>query len=189
MKQVHPEQYRGLHPYWGLAVVVIVLWHGLYTAHTLGTDFLFSLCYLTNLVLAVGLMCRSTLLISIGFGWTVIGFPLWLIDVFVTRELIPSSLLFHTGGLFIGFHAARHTVISRWLVLSALPLGLFSCLLARQFTDPQHNINAVFRIQQGWEWLFPNFLISYLTQVGVYALFFIGFPRVCNRFVYKGAQA
>ena len=75
MKDAHPEQYSGLHPYWGLAVVAIVLWHGRYTAHTLGTDYLFSLCYLTNLVLAAGVMCRSSLLISIGFGWTVIGFP------------------------------------------------------------------------------------------------------------------
>jgi hypothetical protein len=188
MKQVHTEQKHGLHPWWGLVVVAIVLWHGLNTAQTLGTDYLFSLCYLTNLVLAAGLLCCSTLLIGIGFAWTVIGFPLWLLDVVITRSLVPSSLLFHTGGLFLGFYAARHMLIPRWLILTALPVGLFSCLLARLFTDPQYNINAVFRIQQGWEWLFPNFLTSYLAQVGAYALILSVFPQVCNRFVYKGVR-
>lgn len=188
MNKVHAEHNCGLHPYWGLVIVAIVLWHGFYTAQTLGADYLFSLCYLANLVLAAGLLCRSPLLVGIGFAWAVIGFPLWLLDVVITRTLVPSSLLFHTGGLFLGLYAARFTVFPRWLVLAALPIGLFSSLLARLFTDPQYNINAVFRIQQGWEWLFPNFLTSYLTQVGAYALILLAFPRICRRFVYKGGQ-
>ena len=188
MKQVQTERKPGPHPWWGLVVVAIVVWHGFYTARTLGADYLFSLCYLTNLVLAAGLFCRSPLLIGIGFAWTLIGFPLWLGDVVITRAFVPSSLLFHTGGLFLGLYAARFMVLPRWLVLTGLPIGLFSCLLARLFSDPQYNINAVFRIQQGWEWLFPNFLTSYLTQVGAYALILLAFPRVCNKFIYKGSQ-
>lgn len=189
MRNVLHIQARGVHRCWGIVVLAVVLWHGQYTARTLGADYLFSLCYFSNVLLAAGLMLRSALLIAVGFGWTLIGLPLWVADVIVTKTFVFSSLAFHTVGLCLGFVSARHMLFPRWLVCVALPAGLFSCLLARLFTDPHCNVNAVFRVQQGWEWLFPNFLISYLAQNIVYALCFWLLPWVSNRFIYEGEPA
>lgn len=169
-----------------MPVLAVVVWHGSHTARTLSPDYLLSLCYFSNVILAAGILYRSGLLLGVGFGWALIGLPLWIYQMCLTRYVTISSIAFHTTGLCLGFLALRRTRIPRWIVLTAIPTGLFSYLLAKVFTHPQFNINAAFRVQQGWEWAFPNEHVSFLVQLVAYTLYFWYLPVACCSFVYAG---
>ena len=60
-------------------------------------------------------------------------------------------------------------------------MGILSCLLARVFTHPQYNVNAAFRVQQGWEFVFPDIRASIFAQLMVYSLVFLVISVVSNR--------
>lgn len=181
MSTASQERLNGIHPAWGLAVLAATGWQCVHTFRSVGPDGLFALCYLTNFILAAGVLCRSGLLTGIGFGWTLIAFPLWLVDALVTHTATASCVALHATGLCVGTYALRHTLMPRWIVLAALPIGLLSCGMARLCTAPQLNINAVFSVQQGWNWLFPNHLVSFLAQNVVYSLVFWYLPVLNSR--------
>lgn len=170
----------------GGLVLAVVAWHGVSIVRVLGPDYLFSMCYLANIILAAGVILRSGLLLGTGFGWALVALPLWAINSWVTGQVSLSSMAFHTTGIGVGFLALRRTVLPRWIVLVAVPAGFFSYLLARAFTEPSHNINAAFRVQQGWEWMFSDVRAYVLAQLLVYSSVFLLVPVMSNRLVYAG---
>jgi len=58
--------------------------------------------------------------------------------------------------------------------------------LARLFTDEKLNINAAFRVYDGWEGLFSNYRIYFLTMLVSFGLFFVMLTYLSNRFFYRG---
>lgn len=177
---------EGLHPYWGLVVAAVLIWHGVGISLAVSPHYLLSVCYVANIILAAGILARSSLLTGIGFGWAVVALPLWIINLFATGQVMISSLALHTTGLSLGFLFFRHKTMPRWLVAAAIPSALVPYLLGRVLTDPRYNINAAFRVQNGWQSVFTDFHLYLLTQLAVFSLFFLALPAVSNRYIYIG---
>jgi len=183
----HDSQARSkLHPAWAGVVFAAVAWHGVNICSRLGCDYLLSVCFVANLILAAGILARSGLLIGIGYGWALIALPLWAIESFRVGFVAPSSVALHATGIGLGFCASRRTLIPNGLVFAAVPVGLLALLLARLLTRPEFNINTAFRVQEGWTGLFPDHRVYLLVQLAVYAAIFYCIPRVSNRFVCGG---
>jgi hypothetical protein len=140
---------RNIHPLLGWGILALVLWHGITLVTRLAPDYLCSVCFMANAILAAGLIIGSGLMIGIGFGWAVIGLPLWAFHVWIAGDVLPSSVALHLIGCSVGFVGVRAVPPPRWLVLVALPVGICACLLARFLTHPCYNVNAVFRVQEG----------------------------------------
>lgn len=179
---------RRLNPCWGFAILAVVAWHGIVISRTLGLDYLLSLCYLSHILLATGILVRSAPLVGTGFGWALIALPLWIFDSIHAGRLMFSSLAFHTIGIAVGFLALRRMTLPGWLAVVALPIGLLSFLLARFCTRLEFNINAAFRVQEGWELIFPDYRVYLVVQLAVYAMIFCILPAVNNRFVFAGEK-
>lgn len=173
---------------WGVLLLAVIVWHGISISLRLGTDYLFSACFLANSMLAAGILARSGLLVGAGFAGVLIALPLWGFHVWTTGQMAPSSLAFHTVGAGVGLAAVRRAVLPRWLALAVIAFWLCSCLLARLFTDPQHNINAVFRVQEEWQPLFHDFRLFLAAQVALYVLVCLFIPRLGRRGFAAGAQ-
>ncbi len=170
-----------IHHGWGVAILAIVVWHGIDTVRHLGPDYLFSMCYLANALLAIGIIIASPPLIGVGFGWALIGLPLWTVDAWLSESVSPSSVVLHLAGVGVGILAVRHIELPRRLVLLAIPTGLLSYVLARAFTQPCHNINAAFRVQAGWEAVFADRCLYFLVQAAAYTSVFLLLPAVTDR--------
>jgi hypothetical protein len=174
----------GLHPGWAGLVLAAVAWHGISICCRHGCDYLLSLCFLANIVLAAGILARSGLLLGIGYGWALIALPLWAFHSFHAGGVAPSSIALHGTGVGVGFLASRRTPIPGRLALAAVPFGLFSMLLARLCTRPEFNINTAFRVQDGWTQIFQNYPVYLAVQVVAYTTVFSILPRIGNRGVH-----
>ena len=177
---------QSLHPGWVLAVLAVIVWHGINISRVVSPNCLLSVCYVANLILAAGILIRSGLLIGIGFGWALIALPLWVVNAVVMGHILISSLALHLTGLCAGFMSLRYQTMPRWLVVVAIPVGLVPYLLGQAFTDPQYNLNAAFRVQNGWQSLFPDFHLYVLVQLVVYTVIFLILPTFSNRLIYVG---
>lgn len=172
----------------GVIVLAVTALHGIYVTRTLGPDFLFSMCFLANMILGAGIIFRSAWLTGTGFGWALIALPLWVFHSYITGQVYLSSIAFHVTGVCAGVLALRRMKLPQWLVLAAVPAGVLSVTLARLFTDPVHNINAAFRVQTGWESVFPGHISSMLAQLCAYSLIFLAVPSLGNRLLHRHAE-
>jgi hypothetical protein len=170
------------YPAWGIPLLIMLAWHTTDTVLKLGPQYLFFVCYPANLLLCVGVFRRSALLIGSGFGWLLIAFPLWLYDAVLRNDWAPSCTLFHIVGLFVGALAVRRYRLPRHTWLFAMALGLLMQLLARLFTAEALNINAAFRVYQGWEWMYPNYASFFLAMLLSFSMLFITLTYVNNRY-------
>ncbi len=161
------------HPGWGLLPLAALIWHGAYTIVKLNPEYLFFVCYAANFLLSVGILTRSGLLTGTGFCWVVGGFPLWLHYAIRTSDWEPSGLVFHTSGLLAGALSMRFHRYPRYAWVLALALGAFLQLLARLFTDPVLNVNAAFRVYEGWEALFSSIVIYRIVMATGFGAFFL----------------
>jgi hypothetical protein len=67
-----------------------------------------------------------------------------------------------------------------------LGLALILQVLGRIFTDPALNVNAAFRIYDGWEGLFPNYPVYFVVMFLGFAAFFLCLTWLNNRFLFSG---
>jgi hypothetical protein len=154
-----------VHRVWGAVPLLALAWHGTYTVQKLDPGYLLFVCYAANLLLGVGILTRSGLLTGTAFCWIVVGYPLWLYDVIRASDWEPSGLVFHTSGLLIGALTMRYHLYPRYAWLPALGMGATLQVLARWFTSPTLNVNAAFRVYEGWEALFNSMLIYRIVML------------------------
>lgn len=185
MKALNIRNYRLL----GLVPIGVLIWHGLYTALYLEVDFLLFICYPANLLLGIGILVRSGLLTGAGFGWTVIGFPLWLFYAITTSDWEISGVMFHIGGMMIGIMTIKYCRYPKYTWSFAMALGILFQQLARWFTNPSLNINAAFRVYQGWEFMFSDYRIYSIVMALGFSLFFIVLTRLNHKCVEKVPNA
>ncbi|MCP4689232.1 MAG: hypothetical protein GY859_14355 [Desulfobacterales bacterium] len=169
------------HPLWGLAPLLTLGWHGVYTVYYLRADYLLFVCYTANLLLGVGVLVRSGLLIGAGFGWIVIGFPLWLYEAILLSHWDPSAVSFHVCGLLVGGMAIRRYRLPRFTPVFAIVIAVVLQSLARAFTDESLNVNAAFRVYEGWEGLFSNYAVYTFVMITGFSAFFILLTGIVNR--------
>lgn len=148
------------HRMWGVVPFLAFAWHGAYTVEKLDPGYLLFVCYAANLLLGAGILSRSGLLTGTAFCWIVAAYPLWLYDVIRLSDWEPSGLVFHTSGLLVGALTMRFHFYPRHVWLSALGLGATMQVLARWLTRPDLNVNAAFRVYEGWESLFTS-MVTY----------------------------
>ncbi|MCP4400263.1 MAG: hypothetical protein GY801_23520 [bacterium] len=169
--------------WWGLAPLSVLVWHGLYTALYLNPHYLVFVCYTANLLLGIGILIRYPLFIGTGFGWIFIGFPLWLYDAVLNGGWELSGILFHTCGPIVGIMAMRNVRLPRHTWIFAEFVGLVLYGLARLLTDKALNVNAAFRVYQGWEGIFSNYTLYVFIMLVGYGAFFFVLPHISNRFL------
>lgn len=115
-------------------------------------------CHLGALWVGIGLLLRQPALHAIGFLWLCVGTVLWGIGLAGGSEFVPTSLLTHVGGLFVGGLAVwtlgmpRH---SWWRALLAFLVLQQTC---RWLTPAAANLNLAHAVWPGWETLFPSYL-------------------------------
>ena len=172
--------------WWGLLPILALLWHGSYTAIVLDAHYLFFVCYSANLILGIGIYVRSGLMVGTGVGWCLIAFPLWLYYAILNSDWEISGIVFHTSGILVGLVAVKNYRLPGYTWCAGLGLGLFLQILARMYTDPELNVNAAFRIYDGWEGFFPNYTVYFVVMFLGFAAFFFCLTWLNNRFFYPG---
>ncbi len=160
--------------------LIVLIWHSLYISLTLSPQFLFFVCYPANLILIIGIVFQFPLLVSVGFGWTLVAFPLWAYSAYLTGDCEISCMLFHVTGLLVGCLAVRYYSFPRFTWLVAVLFALFMQILSRFFTDEEYNINASYRVYDGWEGVFSNYTLYVIIMFVGFGIFFYLLTTVCN---------
>lgn len=162
--------------------LITLVWHAIYTVLNLSPQYLLFVCYTANLLVGIGVIFGVRYLIGIGFFWTLTALPLYVCYMFCTSDITPSGIAFHLCGVYIGLVALRQYRMQRYTWLAAISMGYFWQLLARWFTDPEPNINAAFRVYQGWEKMFSDYTVYNTIMISGFALVFIIIQVIGNKY-------
>lgn len=165
--------------------IAAVVWHAAHTVICLDVQYLLFVCYTSNLLLGIGILTGSGLLVGTGFGWTLIALPLWFHYAILQNDWEPSGIVFHVCGPIVGAMAVRHHRLPKHTCVFAMAVGAILQALARLFTDEALNINAAFRVYDGWEGLFSNYLAYSLAMLVGFGTFFVFLTFIGNRYIYN----
>ncbi len=168
---------------WGMSLVAVVVWRGAHIALHSNPQYLYWLCYTANILLCLGIFARSGLFVGAGFGWQLIAFPLWLYEAVRTSSLDPGCTAFHVAGLAIGAAAIRSFRLPKHTWAFSLAVAVCLQLCTRLFTDESLNVNSAFRIYDGWEGVYPNYIVFYLSTLLVFGLAFAALTHLNNRYL------
>ncbi len=166
---------------WGIPLLATLAWHVTHTVLYSNPQYLFFVCYAANALLCLGIFGRSALLVGAGFGWLLIAFPLWLYDAIRISSWEPSCTMFHVTGLVAGAVAVRSYRLPKHTWAFSLALAVCLQLCARLFTDEALNVNSAFRVYDGWEGLYPNYAVFYVSTLAIFGLAFAALTRLNNR--------
>ncbi len=169
------------HRWWGAIPLVMLVWHGIYTAIVFSPGYLLFVCYAANLLLGVGILIRSRLLVATGFGWAFIGLPFWLHYVIRTSDWDISGALLHLCGALVGCLSLRYYRYPKHTWAFSLAFAALLQTLSRWWTAETLNVNAAFRVYEGWEHIFSNYTIYTITMAFGFGLFFIVLTMINRR--------
>ena len=175
--------------WWALPPLLALLWHGLYTALFMHPHYLLFVCYTANCLLGLGILRRSGLLVGMGMGWATVALPLWLYHALLNRDWEPSGIAFHISGVVVGLLAFKDFPFPKGTWAASLGLGLVLQALSRILTHEGLNINAAFRIYQGWEALFPSYSVYLLGMLVGFGSFFILLERINQTFFFRRGES
>ncbi len=173
------------HRWWGWVPIAAVAWHAAYTVLSLDPQYLLFVCYTANLLLGAGIVIRSGLLVGAGFGWTLVALPLWFHSAVLNNDWELSGILFHICGPIVGAMGIRRYRLPKHTWVFAMTVGILLQLLARVFTDESLNINAAYRVYDGWEGVFSNYTVYFFSMLVGFSAFFICLTVAGNRYLYK----
>ena len=162
----------------GLAGITFFLVHAFGLILTDSYHHLLWSCHLGCLLVGFGLLLPNARIYAVGGAWMVLGVPLWLLNVVVTGEFMPTSFLSHIGGLMLAIFGVRQLGIPRftWLVATMSLLGLG--ILTRLLTPAVDNINLAFKVWSGWEKVFPSYFWYICMMMVLAALVFFLFEKL-----------
>lgn len=92
-----------------------------------------------------------------------------------------SCVFFHVAGVLVGLLSVRYYLFPRYTWLIAVVFAFCMQMLARFFTSEEYNINAAFRIYDGWEIIFSNYQTYMVTMTIFFSVYFWLFTSVNNR--------
>jgi hypothetical protein len=165
----------------GAAAVSFFLIHGAVLVAESASPHLLWCCHLGCLLVGIGLLRPYRWTYAVGTAWMVLGVPLWLLNVFVSREFMPTSLLSHMGGLLLAFYGLNHVEIPRHLWLAATTGLIALAVVTRLLTPPAANINLAFSVWAGWETVFPSYFHYALMMLALAAVLFFLFEITARR--------
>ncbi len=162
------------------ALLCYVIHSGYHVLFGIPADALWT-CNIGTLLVALGALFCRPMPIAIGVSWIAFGNPLWLLDIATGAAFLPTSLLTHVGGLLLGVFAIRELGWPKGVWWRAV-LGNWALILLTHFVTPAtDNVNLAFRVQDGWEHIFPGYLVymAFLSAVG--ALVFLLVDWIARR--------
>ena len=115
------------------------------------------MCNIGNLVLALGLFLKRSLLVRVAAIWMVPGLVVWFIYVVLAWGIFLSSTLAHLGGFVVGVIAVQRMRMDRVSWLYALGWYFIVQLFSRLFTAAALNVNLAHAIQPGWQQTFNSY--------------------------------
>ena len=169
-----------------MAPIVATTWHSAYTVAYLKAEYLLFICYPANILLGLGILAGSGILLGVGLGWTTIGLPLWLYDAIFVTPSDPSAVAMHVAGPVAGLLAARSIRIPENYWMAAVAFALVMQYLAWLFTDPALNVNAAFRVYEGWEWMFSDYRLYMLSVYAGFGGYLFALGAVARRYIFLG---
>lgn len=100
------------------------------------------MCHIAALLLAIGVFARVTIVVRVAAVWSIVGVPLWLIDV-VANGAHPASILSHVAVPIVALFALRaHRGPALPIAAYALTLFVIVQQLCRMLTPRALNINV-----------------------------------------------
>jgi len=124
------------------------------------------ICNMGALLLTLGCLLEQRIVLAVGLLWMLPGELFWLLDMLTGGEVLATSFAPHLVIPVLGFLGIRELgwPTSAWWVasLSLLPLAL----LTHAASPEIRNINLAFHVEEGWEGVFPNFIIYAAVVVG-----------------------
>jgi hypothetical protein len=134
-------------------------------------------CHIAALLVGFGLLLRNPTLNAIGFLFSCLGLPLWLIDLATGGEFIVTSPLTHLGAFVLGFIGVRKLGMPRGAAVKALAALAGLWAICRVVTPPAANVNLAFRVHHGWEAYFPSFALYSAMLLVIAGTIFFGVER------------
>lgn len=165
----------------GLALLTV---YGLHVAQHIANgepEHLFWVCNVACLLVAAGLLARSSHLVSTAFLWALVGSVYWVADMIFSDDIMITSYFTHFGAIAAGLYGVSRLGMSRhawWLALAAF---IVLQLITRAFSPPEQNINVAFTIWGEWDAFFPNYP-AYLAFLYAFAsAVWYGLGRLLSR--------
>jgi hypothetical protein len=137
-------------------------------------------CNVAAPLLALGCFFGVRMACAIALSWLSFGTPVWLIDLANGKNMILTSPMVHVVAPIIAVLALRELGWPKrgWLAASAASIALFVVTLL--FGTPRTNVNLAFRVQDGWERIFPSH-VSFLGGIfALSSLVFFGVDALCT---------
>jgi len=135
-------------------------------------------CHIAALLVGLGLLLRNPTLNAIGFLWSCLGLPLWIIDIATGGEFIVTSPLTHVGGFVLGFIGVRKMGMPRGAAIKAMAAMAALMVICRVVTPPAANVNLAFHVKNGWEAYFPSYALYFAMLFAITGAIFVSVERV-----------
>jgi len=114
-------------------------------------------CHIAALLVGFGLVFRSPTLNAIGLLWSCFGTPMWLLDLAVGGEWIPTALLTHGAAMAFGIVGVRRLGLPRAAAPKAMASFVPLWAITRAVTPAPANVNVAFSVYQGWQQWFTSY--------------------------------
>jgi hypothetical protein len=134
-------------------------------------------CHIAVLLVGCGLLLPNATLNAIGFLWSCLGIPLWLLDLTTGGEFMPTSTLTHIGAFALGLAGVRKLGMPRFASMKALATFAMLWVVCRVVTPPAANINLAFRVHSGWDVYFPSYALYFAMLLAIAAIVFTAVER------------
>ena len=122
------------------------------------------ICHVSNLGLSFGLILNLPILVRLSVICIIYGFPLWILEVIRTKEIIVPSILTHLTGLGIGLFAISKVRMTETAWIYALAWFVFIQQISRFVTPVVLNVNLAHRVHNGWEKFFKSYKSFWLCS-------------------------
>ncbi|MBI4396076.1 MAG: hypothetical protein HY548_03205 [Elusimicrobia bacterium] len=128
------------------------------------------MCHVSNLFLAAGMVFHQPLLIRAAIPWLIVGVPLWIIDMWRVRMIIPASVVSHLGGITIGLLALKRAGTGPSMWMASFVFYLLIQFICRWITPRRLNVNLAHRVYDGVKPYFPDYRTFWISVTSLTAI-------------------
>ena len=172
----------------GLLAIGFYITHGTYLLLNNETPHIVWACHIGSLMIGIGLILDMPVPVTIGVLWLGFGDIMWFLYLVGGGEFELTSPLTHIGGLAVGLWALSRSYIPKRSWAWALVTLLILQQISRWVTPESYNINLAFRVYEGWESVFPTYLVYFVVVLAFAGLLFFGFEILLNKLVARRKQ-
>ncbi len=122
------------------------------------------ICYIGNLLLALGMFLKLSVCIRVAVSWLIPGLVLWVWFVVLKGEWIFTAFLTHIGGLIIGLIAFSKVRADNKTWIYSIAFFLFIQLISRIITPATLDVNIAHNIYKGWDIIFSKYWQFWLAM-------------------------